>query len=412
MTPSLPSLLARVFLPFAAGYFLSYLYRTINAVIAPDLTADLALDPAGLGLLTSAYFLAFAAAQLPLGVLLDRYGPRRVEALLLVIAAAGALIFATAASPAPLIAGRAMIGFGVSACLMAAFKANVLWFPRERLALVNGTTLAFGGLGAITATAPVAAALQVTDWRGVFLGLAVLTLAVAALLAVVVPERHRDGPPAGTPWKGLGRIYGSRAFWTIAPVTIASQATFLGVQSLWAGPWLRDVQGLDRAGAAELLLLIATAMVAGFLGMGFITERLTRRGVRPLSVAAGGMALFMTAQLGLLLRIEGLSPLLWMLFGFAGTTGALSYAILTQSFPPDLAGRVNTALNLVSFVGAFAVQAGFGAVVGLWPSQDGAYPPAAYQTALGCLLALQVMGMGWLLLNFRRPLEARTEEPG
>ena len=113
----------RILLPFALGYFISYLFRTVNAVIAPNLAADIGVDPSGLGLLTSAYFIAFASAQLPLGVLLDRFGPRRIEALLLLFAAAGALIFARSQSLGGLALGRAFIGFGVSACLMAAFKA-------------------------------------------------------------------------------------------------------------------------------------------------------------------------------------------------------------------------------------------------------------------------------------------------
>jgi MFS family permease len=119
----------KLFLPFAGAYFLSYLYRTANAVIGPVLSAELALGAAGLGLLTSAYFLSFAAAQLPLGMLLDRFGARRVESGLLLIAAVGAAVFALGQGIAELAVGRALIGLGVSACLMAAFKAFSLWFP-------------------------------------------------------------------------------------------------------------------------------------------------------------------------------------------------------------------------------------------------------------------------------------------
>ena len=126
------SLLLKVFLPFAAGYFLSYLYRVVNAVISTDLVADIGVGPSALGLLTATYFISFASFQLPLGVILDRFGPRRTESILLLFAAAGAYIFSQAQSLAGLITGRAFIGFGVSACLMAAFKAYTLWFsPRE-----------------------------------------------------------------------------------------------------------------------------------------------------------------------------------------------------------------------------------------------------------------------------------------
>jgi sugar phosphate permease len=172
----------RVLLPFALGYYMSYVYRAINAVIAPDLVRDVGLDAASLGLLTSMYYLTFAAVQLPLGLVLDRVGPRRTEAALLLFAAAGALIFAIAQSLSGLAIGRGLIGLGVSACLMAGVTAFARWFPRERLAFINGCLFTAGGLGAITATAPVEAALAVTDWRGVFVALAAATLAVAIVI--------------------------------------------------------------------------------------------------------------------------------------------------------------------------------------------------------------------------------------
>ena len=159
----------RIFLPFALGYYLSYVFRSINAVIAPDLVRDLGVDAGSLGLLTSIYFLSFAAFQLPLGILLDRFGPRRSEGGMLVFAALGALIFALSEGANGLVIGRALIGLGVSACLMASFKAFVDWFPKERLPLANGFVLAAGGLGAMSASLPVEWALHFTDWRGVFL---------------------------------------------------------------------------------------------------------------------------------------------------------------------------------------------------------------------------------------------------
>src|SRR6202795_3612107 len=179
-----------VLLPFAAAYFLSYAYRSVNAVIAPDLARDFALSAASLGLLTSAYFLTFAAFQLPLGLLLDRFGPRRTDAALLLVAALGALVFARAPALPPLIAGRALIGLGVSGCLMSGIKANVMWFPLSRLGSMNGWMFFAGGLGMIAATVPVEAALELADWRTLFVVLALMTLAAAALIFFFVPERE------------------------------------------------------------------------------------------------------------------------------------------------------------------------------------------------------------------------------
>ena len=400
MTSSRTKLL-RVFLPFAIGYFFSYFYRVVNAVIAPDLVADLDLSPGGLGLLTSTYFLTFAAFQLPLGVLLDRFGSRRTEACLLVFAAIGALIFARAESVAGLIAGRALIGFGVSSCLMAAFTAFVIWFPKERLPLINGVQVAAGGLGALTGTAPVEAAMQFTDWRSAFTLLAILTLGAAATIFLTVPERKAEG--GGTTLKeqlrGIVVVYTNPLFWRIAPWAVTSQATFLAVQTLWAGPWLRDVAGYERASVAQGLLVIAAAMVAGFALIGAITARLSRSGIKPLNVAVFGMSAFMFVQALIILHWTFLTLPIWILFGFFGTTGIVTYAILCQSFPENLAGRVNTSLNVMVFVVAFGGQWGIGEVINLWPTvADGRYDPVSYQAGFGFMLALQVLSMLWFIL--------------
>ena len=168
---------ARIFLLFAAGYFLSYLFRTVNAVLAPDLVAAFALSAADLGLMTALYFLSFAGMQPALGILLDRHGPRRVQGVLLLFAAAGAALFAAAESRGALFLARTLIGIGVAGCLMAALKATVLWFPKERLPLVNGGILAAGGLGAVVAATPVELMAASAGWRAVFAGLAACTAA-------------------------------------------------------------------------------------------------------------------------------------------------------------------------------------------------------------------------------------------
>ncbi len=394
----------RVFLPFALGYFLSYLYRVVNAVIAPDLVRDVGLDANQLGMLTSAYFITFAAFQLPLGILLDRFGPRRTEAALLLFAALGAAVFGLAESPLGLIAGRLLIGFGVSACLMAAFKAFVTWYPAQRLPLINGCQMAAGGLGALAGTIPVEAALHVTDWRGVFLVLSGLTLVVAAGIFVFVPEHKSTvtGSSLREQVSGILRIFTSSLFWRVAPLTVMSQASFLSIQSLWSGPWLRDVAGLDRAAAANQLFFIAIAMISGFLFMGWAAERLSRRGIPPLTVAATGMSLFMLSQTAIFAQWIAATPIMWVAFGFFGTSGILPYAALSQRFPADLAGRLNTGLNLLVFVAAFAAQWGIGAIINRWPpTAGGGYDPIGYHVAFGMMLGLQLLSLSWFFV-YRR----------
>jgi MFS family permease len=400
----------RVFIPFALGYFLSYLFRVVNAVLAPDLAADLGVGPSELGLLTAAYFITFAAFQLPLGVLLDRFGPRKIEAFLLIFAAVGAFIFSRAQSVSGLVLGRALIGFGVSACLMAAFKAFVIWFRREQLPLINGFQMAAGGFGALTATAPVEAALGVTDWRGMFLILAIVTLLIAAVVFFVVPEKkiETNSDSLKDQLKGIVDVFSSLTFWRIAPLTVMSQAAFLAIQGLWSGPWLRDVAGFERTAIAHVLLTIAAAMVAGFIFMGAAAERLSRLGIKPIVVAATGMGAFIAVQALLISEATAWAHTLWILFGIFGTTGILPYAVLSQSFPLHLSGRVNTAVNLLVFVAAFSAQWGIGAIINLWPgTADGGYAPPGYQAAFGMMLLLQILSLLWFIfltfaLNRRR----------
>ena len=408
MTPAAAPGLARVLLPFAFAYVLSYLYRTVNAVIAPDLVARFELSPAQLGLLTSAYFLTFAAFQLPLGLLLDRFGPRRTDAVLLLVAAVGAFLFAAAGDVFALGLGRALIGLGVSGCLMSGIKANVLWFPAQRLPAMNGWMFFAGGIGMVAATVPVELALKVTDWRVVFLLLGVLTLTAAAAIVRVVPEHSRAAAiePFSVQLHGLREVFRKRVFWDIAVAATTVQATSMAIQGLWAGPWLRNVAGLSRDAAAAHLLAMALATMAGFLLWGNLATRLARRGVSSARVLAAGMGGFLGVQLLLSLGFSGAPALLWIAFGVFGTAGSLAYAILTQRFPAAQAGRTITALNALVFTLAFFVQWGIGAIIERWPASEGQYHPDGFRAAFAACLLVQVMGYAWMLRGWRNALRS------
>lgn len=386
----------RLFLPFAAGYFLSYLLRNVNAVIAPELTRELGVSAADLGLLTSAYLLTFSAFQLPLGVLLDRYGPRRVEAGLLLVAAAGSAWFAAGASLTELALARAAIGLGVCACLMAAFKAFSVWYPVERLPSLNAAVMVAGGVGALAATTPLAWAVPVFGWRGLFMVLA--GLAVLAALAIFSTPEKASAPAGATLAGQLREMIGvlrSRAFWRYPPMTATGLGGFVALQGLWAVPWLIDVGGQTREAAAFHMLLTTLAMVAGFLATALFIGPLRRRGLPPSRVMATGNALALLTMLALWQGV-GSTHLLWTVLGMTFAVGNVAYAEITSRFGPALAGRVNAALNLCTFVGAFVLQWGYGVIV----DQLGAAGwtlAESHRAAFGMLLALQVAGFGWYL---------------
>jgi len=397
-TLPLPIIIGTVLLPFAAGYYLSYVFRTINAVIASSLASEFNLGPAELGFMTSVYFLAFVAVQLPAGVALDRYGPRRVQSLLLLVAAAGSVLFASADSVAGLMLGRALIGFGVAISLMAGLKAIVLWVPPERVALANGWMVMLGALGAVTATAPAEMLIAHLEWRGLFLLLSWLCVVAALVIYFVVPEATARQQPAGVASLGLRAIYTDPRFWRIAPLSATTIATSWSIQGLWAAPWLAHVEELDHGPVVAHLFAMAGALSVGALLLGVVADRLRRRSVSPqtlLAVMAGGA---MLAQFAIILRVSVPIYAAWIIVSMAGAATVLSFASLAELFAKGASGRANAALNLLHVGGAFLIQCLTGFVVALWPEQNGHHPVIAYQSAFTVNLALQVGALSWFLL--------------
>ncbi|OEZ99000.1 MFS transporter [Duganella sp. HH101] len=407
-----------VFLPFALGHYLSSLMRTVNATLAPQLMAALALTPGQLGLLTSAFFLAFALAQLPVGMALDRWGPARVQPPMLLLAAVGALAFSGGHDFTQLLVARALIGLGLGGCFMSAVKALATWVAPARLPSVQGYLIAAGGLGAASATLPVRLALQYTDWRGLFVGLAAAAVGIGLLIRVLAPAappasiRPAAAAAASAPPAALAvlrEVMRHPAFREVARLVLVPHMVFFGIQGLWISRWLTDVAGYTEQGVAYLLYLSMAAVIFGAIAVGMLTEWAGRRGIEPIRVAAAGVALFVLVQLGFVLNWRPSYQLLSVLFTLIGTITGIEYAIVAQSLPATLTGRGATCLNLLIFLGAFAVQAGFGLLVGCWrPNVLQQYPAQAYQVAFAVLVLLQLRG----LLLFARGRWGRAAQSG
>ena len=392
-----------VLLPFAAGYYLSFLFRSINAVIAGDLSAELGLTAADLGLLTSAYFLVFSAVVLPCGVLIDRYGPRLVDSGLLVLAAAGSIVFALADGVWTLMLGRALIGLGVAVALMGGLKAIVLWFPPERVALANGWYIMLGALGALSATGPAEMVVQGVGWRGLFAILAAASALVALLVLLVVPEKDQARSAASSQKIGFLAIFGDPRFRRIAPLAAIGIGTSFSLQGLWAAPWLTDVAGLDRSAVVEHLTLMAAVLAASALAcLVPSSERLRRAGISTELFLASTLALSMAAQLALLFGLPVPSALLFAVIASGGATNVLSFAILARYFPKEVAGRANAALGVLNMGAAFCLQSLSGFIIARWPADGGHYPAAAHEAAMAAGLGLQLIALGVFFAPKRR----------
>jgi len=369
-----------VFGLFTAAYFLSYFFRSANAVIADDLARDLSLNAGQLGLMTSLFFAAFAAVQLPLGLSVDRYGPRWVTPTLMLAGAAGSLIFAGAQTFAVLALGRALIGVGMAGVLMGALKAFSQWFSAPRYPMLSGLLVGIGSAGALLAATPLAWLNATLGWRMVFVIGAALIVLVAAALVIGT----RNTPP-GVAWPGspadlrsLRVVFAEVRFWRMAMLIFFTNGTLLAFQGLWAGPYLDDIFGVAPLQRGNVLLLLSLGVTSGFLLSGWLSARIGLA-----NVVVVGAAIFSGSQIVLAFHPPlPVTAAVAALFGFAG---ALTIMLLAQPryvFPVAFTGQATTAVNLFAIGGTFLVQWWMGLIIGAFPVHNGHYPPGAYTAAL------------------------------
>ena len=376
----------RVVLIFAAAYVLSYAFRAINAVIAPALMEDLQLSNADLGLLTSAYFLGFASMQLPLGSWLDKYGARRTESALLLFAAAGAAIFAMSSTLTGLWIGRAMIGVGVSSCLMAPLKAYRVWYPAERQSQLGSWMLVFGTCGALTTTMPVAAILPIISWRGVFWIMSGLILLATALLFFrlkpieteinarqLASQLNNASSHTASLATGYREIFASPYFRRMALLGAIHQGGFMAMQTLWAGPWMVRVLGLSLDQTSQVLFLFNFTLLLSYLVLSWWAPRYVsfnnKPGIPVLQAVSIGLAGTVIVQALMVFYVTSWSWILWVPFAILVTVTTLAQMHVSLAFPPQQAGRANSAFNLTLFIGAFLIQWGIGLLIDLFMIQ-------------------------------------------
>lgn len=397
MTPIPRSILIRALGPFAAGYFTSYLFRVVNAAISDDLIAELSLSNTDLGLMTSMYLFGFVLFQLPLGLLLDRFGPRLVQSCLLLLAAIGAAWFALGDSTTSLAAARLLIGVGLAGCLMSAFKANAMWLPPERLALGNSTVVTFGALGFLSGTYPANLAADLIGWRALFGILMVFTLCVTAAIFFLVPKRADDHRPIalGAQLRGYVGVFKDPIFWRIAPMVAAISGTFIATQSLWATRWMTDVLGLDKHAANQQLMVLGLAFAVGSLSTGLIADHVQRRDIGLKVIVAGAFALFASAQLAMIFALPLPLPAIWVIYGFTGQAANLGYATLAAHFGREVAGRAQSAANLMLFLASAFFQSTIGWALDHLNANRAGVSAGSYAIAFGALLVLQVVAFMW-----------------
>jgi hypothetical protein len=247
-------------------------------------------------------------------------------------------------------------------------------------------------------------------WRSAFVWLGLATLVVAALILFVVPER-KSAAPAPTSFRSqvadVGRIYRDPVFLALMPVLAIPAGSHIALQTLWAGPWFRDVAGFDRIATGHALMVMGAAFLGGVLLSGVIADRLTRRGISLLDVNMGFLTVYLVSLGALILELPVPPVLTWSIFAMTGHTAVLAYPWLSSYFGAALSGRCNTAVNLLMFGFAFFVQYAVGWVIDLYPqTSGGGYAPEGYRMAFGIVLGLQLLTVAWFFINRRRLRDA------
>ena len=372
----------------AAIYLVSQFLRNSVGVIAPDLAAEMSLSAGQIGLLSSAFFFTFAAAQIPLGVALDRYGPKRCMLACAVIAVIGAIAFAMAKTPAALVTARVLMGLGSSCYLMAPLALYARRFPPERFAALAGIQIGIGTVGTLLVTAPLAFASAAIGWRATFLAVAGVVVVCALLVALVIREDNADTARAvhretlAESLAGIAEVARTPSFVPVFLMHTVCYASYVLIVGLWGGPYLAHVYGLGLTARGDMLVIPALTQIVGVVLWGY-AERLTGA-YKPL-VLAGGVGT--AACLGALAWFGRLDtvPLAVLLgvFGFMAAYIPVLIAHGRSLLPGPLVGRGITLFNVGTIGGVFVSQFVTGLLIDLYPEQGGVYPLDAYRTVFG-----------------------------
>lgn len=359
-----------VLIPFAAAYFLSYVLRTANAVLSAPLTQEFSLSASELGLLSSAYFITFAAMQIPLGSLLDRKEPRIVESSLLLFAVLGCVMTAISDGFWGLWLGRALIGLGVSGCLMASYKAFRLCFSDDRQASLSSLMLMVGALGALAATIPIELMLSWVGWRGLFWVTALLLLGSIASLMLMLPPMADPAPTHKPFWpemlSGTKLAFANPEMQRMLPFAIFCHGGFLAIQSLWLGPWFRTVDGFSSVATANALFVLGVVVMFSHLAMSWAGSRFKDWGFTLDRVIMVGATVMVLTSLGAVANVWANTTASWSFMIASTSVIGLVYARIALAFPAHMGGRASTTFNLVVFSGAFAIQWGVGLLTDLF----------------------------------------------
>lgn len=374
------------------AFILSQFLRSVPAVIAPDLRAELDLTAAQLSALPAALFFGSAIMQLPVGVLFDRFGPRRTVAAFILVTAIGVIGFALARTTTGLVLGLLIAGWGIAPVFMGTIVLLSRWVPRDRLSTASAFTVGVGGLGMLLSATPFAAATDAFGWRATLTAVGGFSVVLAILVYGTVRDRPPDDPvPSGhgesllETVRGLAVVFREPKLYALGLIAGLVVGSFLTFRALWVGPYLNDVYGSGLLQRGNIIFVISLAWLVSAVAIGPLDRVFdTRRGI----VASGAMG--MCIWFALLAVADGSSlafaTVVMIVLGLCSGLSSPIFAHARAMFPDRYVGRVVTAINLFVWGGVFLIQVATGAFINAFPADVmGQTPVEAYRWTFAIL---------------------------
>ncbi len=387
-----------VFGLLAFGYLLVYFHRLCPAVVALDMQADLKTSGALLGFLAAAYFYPYALMQLPSGLLSDSWGPRKTITVFFTLAGLASILLGHVGTVGLAILARVLVGLGVAMLFVPTMKVITNWFRKEEFARMTGLLLAVGGVGAYTASRPLAWLSDFIGWRGSFVAIGIVTLAAALAIWLLVRNTPQElglpavNPPAqddtGAPSaiglaQGMKMVLSRGAFWVLSVWFFFTASIFFSFGGLWGGPYLMQVYGLSKAEAGNILGMLALAMIVGSPILGWLSDAVFRSRKKVI-VLSSIVTLAITIPLAFFTAALN-RPLLYLLCFLMGMFNSaivvVAFAAAKELFPLEIAGTSVGLVNLFPFLGGAVAPPILGAVLELHAKTAAGYSALAYSRA-------------------------------
>jgi len=391
-----------IFCVFAFGFFISNLLRSITATLTPVLSSEFNLTAGNLGLLAGGYFLGFSLMQIPAGLFLDKYGPKKVVSYLLFIALVSTISFAFAKSFTGLLISRFFIGVGVSACLMGPLTGYRVWFEEKYQQRANSWMLMVASFGFVISTLPVQILLPMIGWRSIFLLISILILISVILIFLFIPTWNNNVELQTNQKAGrLSDVWKNKFFISLMPLAFFNYGGVQAMQTLWAGPWMLNVTGYSPLDSATGLFWINITMLFAFMVWGYILPKLSSFGIDSIKIVKFGLPLSYVFLFLIIIMGQKAGATMFAIYILSSIVLSLTQPAVALSFPQNLAGKSLTSFNVFIHSGTFFVQWGIGLLVDFCGSM-GANTITSYRISFSIFLIICILSYLFFILKNKK----------